>query len=395
MRKVLVVNSGSSTLKFKLFNMPDEQVVAKGMVDRLGSDQSTFEITYDGQKHTQQLPIKSHSAAVDLLIKQLLALKVIDSIQDISGVGHRVVSGGPVFSDSVVLSEDNLAKLATIDEYAPLHNPAERKGVEAFNQILPGVPQVAVFDTTFYHNLPEMNKIYSIPRELDKKYGAHRYGAHGTSHNYVSHETAKLLNVDYDKLKMITLHMGSGVSVTAIKDGQAFDTSMGFTPIAGVTMSSRAGDIDVSLVAFLMEKLQITDMQEMINLLNNESGLKGISGISPDMRDLIAARKTNPDAQLAIDVFINRIVKYVGSYIAEMQGVDVLVFTAGMGENNPHIREEVMNAFSFMGVKADHDANYDGHGARVITAPDSKIKALVVPTDEELMIAREFARLVK
>ncbi|UQS82867.1 acetate kinase [Bombilactobacillus folatiphilus] len=395
MQQILVVNSGSSTLKFKLFQMPDEEVIAQGMVDRLGSDKSVFEIKFHGQKQTKNLPIKSHAAAVDYLMKQLLGLGIIKDIKDISGIGHRVVSGGPVFDNSIAMSDDNLSKLAEVDEYAPLHNPAERKGIEAFNEMLPGVPQVAVFDTSFYRDLPEMNKIYSIPRHLDHKYGAHKYGAHGTSHHYVSDEAAKLLNKNLSSLKMITLHMGSGVSVTAEKDGKAFDTSMGFTPISGVTMSSRAGDVDVSLVAFLMEKLQINDMQKMIDLLNNDSGLKGISGISPDMRDLIAARKTNPDAQLAIDVFINRIVKYVGSYIAEMHGLDVMVFTAGMGENNPHIRAKVMQNFEFLGMQVDHESNDNGQGARIITTPNSKIKGLVVPTDEELMIAREFERLVQ
>ncbi|RHW47299.1 acetate kinase [Bombilactobacillus bombi] len=394
-RKVLVVNSGSSTLKFKLFALPEEEVIVKGMVDRLGLDHSVFEITYQGQKHTQEIPINSHVQAVEILIKQLLDLNVINDVQDISGIGHRVVSGGPYFDDSTLLNEQSLSKLSQIDEYAPLHNPAERKGIEAFAQMLPEVPQVAVFDTTFHKKLPKMNQVYSIPKEYDEKFGAHRYGAHGTSHDYVSHKAAEFLDIPYSQQKMISLHMGSGVSVTAIKDGHSFDTSMGFTPISGVTMSSRAGDIDISLVAFLMEKLQINDIHEMIDILNNESGLKGISGISPDMRDLISAKDSNPDAKLAIEVFINRIVKYIGSYIAEMHGIDVMIFTAGMGENNPVIRQAIMDNFNFLGMKVDQVANENGKGIRQISAPDSKITALVVPTDEELMIVHEFERLVK
>lgn len=394
-RKVLVVNSGSSTLKFKLFALPEEEVIVKGMVDRLGLDHSVFEITYQGQKHTQEIPINSHVQAVEILIKQLLDLNVINDVQDISGIGHRVVSGGPYFDDSTLLNEQSLSKLSQIDEYAPLHNPAERKGIEAFAQMLPEVPQVAVFDTTFHKKLPKMNQVYSIPKEYDEKFGAHRYGAHGTSHDYVSHKAAEFLDIPYSQQKMISLHMGSGVSVTAIKDGHSFDTSMGFTPISGVTMSSRAGDIDISLVAFLMEKLQINDIHEMIDILNNESGLKGISGISPDMRDLIAAKDSNPDAKLAIEVFINRLVKYIGSYIAEMHGIDVMIFTAGMGENNPAIRQAIMDNFNFLGMKVDQVANENGKGIRQISAPDSKITALVVPTDEELMIVHEFERLVK
>lgn len=394
-RKILVVNSGSSTLKFKLFALPKEEVIVKGLVDRLGLDHSVFEITYQGKKHSQEIPIQNHVEAVKILIQQLQDLKVIADVQEISGVGHRVVSGGPSFDNSVLLDEKSLKELSRIDEYAPLHNPAERKGIEAFAQMLPNVPQVAVFDTTFYKKLPQMNQVYSIPREYDKKFGAHRYGAHGTSHDYVSHKAAEFLQKPYDKLRMVSMHMGSGVSVTAIKDGKSFDTSMGFTPVAGVTMSSRAGDIDISLVSFLMEKLQITDIHEMLDILNNDSGLKGLSGVSPDMRDLIAVKDTNPNAQLAIDVFINRIVKYVGAYIAEMHGIDVMIFTAGMGENNPTIRQAIMENFGFLGMKVDQDANENGKGIRKISAADSKIAALVVPTDEELMIVHEFERLVK
>ncbi|UQS83799.1 acetate/propionate family kinase [Bombilactobacillus thymidiniphilus] len=392
--KILVVNSGSSTLKFKLFDLTNEEVIVKGMVDRLGSDQSVFEITYDDHKYSYQKPLKTHTQAVDFLIEKLLDLGVIQDVSDLSGVGHRVVSGGPYFDDSVLLGKEQMAKLQSIDEYAPLHNPAERKGIEAFAEMLPDVPQVAVFDTTFHKNLPKMNQVYSIASEYDEKYGTHKYGAHGTSHDYVTHRAAEFLQKDYTKLKMISLHMGSGVSVTAVKDGKSFDTSMGFTPISGVTMSSRAGDIDISLVAFLMKKLNVTDIQEMINILNNESGLKGISGISPDMRDLIAAKDTDPKAQLAIDVFINRIIKYIGSYVAEMQGLDVLIFTAGMGENNPYIRKVILDSFAFMDVKVDEKSDFDGSGIRKITTADSSVTALVVPTDEELMIAREFDRLV-
>lgn len=394
-RKILVVNSGSSTLKFKLFALPKEEVIVKGLVDRLGLDHPVFEITYQGKKHSQEIPIQNHVEAVKILIQQLQDLKVIADVQEISGVGHRVVSGGPYFDNSVLLDEKSLKELSRIDEYAPLHNPAERKGIEAFAQKLPNVPQVAVFDTTFHKKLPLMNQVYSIPREYDEKFGAHRYGAHGTSHDYVSHKAAEFLQKPYDKLRMVSMHMGSGVSVTAIKDGHSFDTSMGFTPVAGVTMSSRAGDIDISLVSFLMEKLQITDIHEMLDILNNDSGLKGLSGVSPDMRDLIAVKDTNPNAQLAIDVFINRIVKYVGAYIAEMHGIDVMIFTAGMGENNPAIRQAIMENFGFLGMKVDQDINENGKGIRKISAADSKIAALVVPTDEELMIVHEFERLVK
>ena len=393
-RKVLIVNSGSSTLKFKLFLMPTEEVIAQGMVDRLGLDQSTFTMTYHGHQYQSQQNIPTHAAAVELLVNQLEKQQVINTITDLSGVGHRVVSGGPYFQNSTVIEATNLQQLDKLNEFAPLHNPAELKGIEAFAQMLPDVPQVAVFDTTFYQNLPRVNQVYSIPLEYEKKYGARHYGAHGTSHNYVSHEAARFLQQDYQKLKIISMHIGSGVSITAIQDGQALDTSMGFTPISGVTMSSRAGDIDISLVAFLMEKLHLTNIQDMIQILNNESGLKGLSGISPDMRDLIAVKDTNPRAKLAIDVFINRIVKYVGSYLAEMNGADVFIFTAGVGENNAAIRKAILQNFAYLGVHVDDQANEQGSGERIITTSDSAITALMVPTNEELVIAREFMRLV-
>lgn len=393
-RKVLIVNSGSSTLKFKLFLMPTEEVIAQGMVDRLGLDQSTFTMTYHGHQYQSQQNIPTHAAAVELLVNQLEKQQVINTITDLSGVGHRVVSGGPYFQDSTVIEATNLQQLDKLNEFAPLHNPAELKGIEAFAQMLPDVPQVAVFDTTFYQNLPRVNQVYSIPLEYEKKYGARHYGAHGTSHNYVSHEAARFLQQDYQKLKIISMHIGSGVSITAIQDGQAIDTSMGFTPISGVTMSSRAGDIDISLIAFLMEKLHLTNIQDMIQILNNESGLKGLSGISPDMRDLIAVKDTNPRAKLAIDVFINRIVKYVGSYLAEMNGADVFIFTAGVGENNAAIRKAILQNFAYLGVHVDDQANEQGSGERIITTSDSAITALMVPTNEELVIAREFMRLV-
>ena len=393
-RKVLIVNSGSSTLKFKLFLMPTEEVIAQGMVDRLGLDQSTFTMTYHGHQYQLQQNIPTHAAAVELLVNQLEKQQVINTITDLSGVGHRVVSGGPYFQDSTVIEATNLQQLDKLNEFAPLHNPAELKGIEAFAQMLPDVPQVAVFDTTFYQNLPRVNQVYSIPLEYEKKYGARHYGAHGTSHNYVSHEAARFLQQDYQKLKIISMHIGSGVSITAIQDGRAIDTSMGFTPISGVTMSSRAGDIDISLIAFLMEKLHLTNIQDMIQILNNESGLKGLSGISPDMRDLIAVKDNNPRAKLAIDVFINRIVKYVGSYLAEMNGADVFIFTAGVGENNAAIRKAILQNFAYLGVHVDDQANEQGSGERIITTSDSAITALMVPTNEELVIAREFMRLV-
>ncbi len=394
MAKTIAVNAGSSTLKFQLFDMPSEEVIAKGLVDRIGLAEGSFTIDYgDGQHFKIEQPFKDHKVAINVMLKELIDLKVIGSFDEITGVGHRVVAGGEFFKDSVVIDDDVLAKIDELAEYAPLHNPANATGIRAFREVLPNATAVAVFDTSFHSTMPEENYLYSIPYEYYEKFGARRYGAHGTSHRYVSARAAEILGKPLSDLKVITLHLGAGASIDAIKNGESIDTSMGFTPLAGITMATRSGDVDPSLVTFLQQKLGITNPEAMIDILNKKSGLLGISGTSGDMRDL----QTSDDhrAQLAIKIFVNRIVKYVGSYIAEMGGVDALVFTAGIGENAKAIRAAVVNAFNYAGIKIDDERN-DIHGKEaIISTDDSTAKVLLIPTDEELMIARDVERLKK
>ena len=390
MKKVLAINSGSSSFKYKLFSLPDEKVIASGMADRVGLDNASFEIKLaDGSKHVEKTEIADQEAAVNLLIKFLKQFNVVDDLHEIVGVGHRVVNGGEYFTDSTIITKENLPKIYELEDYAPLHNPAEGRGIEAFMNVLPEVPQVAVFDTTYHRALDPVHYLYSLPYEYYEKYGVRKYGAHGTSIRYTAPHAAKMLGKDLKDLKLIICHLGSGASVTAVKDGKSFDTSMGFSPIAGITMATRCGDIDPSLIQHLMH-VEGKSMDEMIHILNHKSGLLGLSGISPDMRDV---RESDTDrAKLARKIFINRIVRYVGSYIAEMGGVDAIIFTAGIGEHDMGVRKEVMDAFKYMGVEPDYEANEE-NGEHFITKPDSKVKAMVIPTNEELIIERDVVRL--
>lgn len=390
MKKVLAINSGSSSFKYKLFSLPDEKVIASGMADRVGLDNASFEIKLaDGTKHVEKTEIADQEAAVNLLIKFLKQFNVVDDLHEIVGVGHRVVNGGEYFDDSTIITKENLPKIYELEDYAPLHNPAEGRGIEAFMNVLPEVPQVAVFDTTYHRALDPVHYLYSLPYEYYEKYGVRKYGAHGTSIRYTAPHAAKMLGKDLKDLKLIICHLGSGASITAVKDGKSYDTSMGFSPIAGITMATRCGDIDPSLIQHLMH-VEGKSMDEMIHILNHKSGLLGLSGISPDMRDV---RESDTDrAKLARKIFINRIVRYIGSYIAEMGGVDAIIFTAGIGEHDMGVRKEVMDAFKYMGVEPDYEANEE-NGEHFITKPDSKVKAMVIPTNEELIIERDVVRL--
>ena len=375
MKKVLAINSGSSSFKYKLFSLPDEKVLAKGMADRVGLEDSSFEIKLaDGTKHVEKTEIPDQEAAVSLLIKFLKGYHVVEELTEIVGVGHRVVNGGEYFKDSTIITKENLPKIYELSDYAPLHNPAEARGIEAFMNVLPNVPEVAVFDTTY---------------EYYEKYGVRKYGAHGTSIRYTAPRAAKLLGKDLKDLKLVICHLGSGASITAVKDGKSYDTSMGFSPIAGITMATRTGDIDPSLVQHLM-KVEHKSMDEMIYIMNNKSGLLGLSGISPDMRDV---RESDSErAKLARKIFINRIIRYVGAYIAEMGGVDAIIFTAGIGEHDTGMRKAVLDAFAYMGVVVDNEAN-ESVSEGLITKTDSKVAGMVIPTNEELMIERDVVRL--
>lgn len=390
MEKVLAINSGSSSFKYKLFSLPDEKVIAKGMADRVGLDYASFEIKLaDGTKHVEKTEIPDQEAAVSLLLKFLKQFNVVEDLNEIVGVGHRVVNGGEFFKDSTIITKENLHEIYELEDYAPLHNPAEGRGIEAFMNVLPNVPQVAVFDTTYHRALDPVHYLYSLPYEYYEKYGVRKYGAHGTSVRYVAPRAADMMGKYLKDLKLIVCHLGSGASITAVKDAKSYDTSMGFSPLAGITMATRSGDIDPSLIQHLMH-VEHKSMDEMIYMLNHKSGLLGLSGISPDMRDV---RESDSDrAKLARNIFINRIVRYVGSYIAEMGGVDGIIFTAGIGEHDMGVREAVMDAFKYMGVDPDYEAN-NKISEGFITKPDSKVKVMVIPTNEELMIERDVVRL--
>lgn len=401
MSKTIAINAGSSSLKWQLYNMPQEEVIAKGIVERIGLNDSIFTIKYgDGQKFETVEDIKDHEIAVQMLLDQLIELKIIASYDEITGVGHRVVAGGEDFKDSVVITDDVLAKIEELSELAPLHNPANAMGIKAFKKILPEITSVAVFDTSFHTTMPKKNYLYSIPMEYYDKYAARKYGAHGTSHRYVSEVAAKWLNKPLEETKIITCHIGNGASITAVENGKSVDTSMGFTPLAGVTMGTRSGDIDASLLPYLMRKANIASIEDMIDILNKKSGMVGLTGISSDMREIHdAAESGNEVAQLAIALYSDRIKKYIAQYIAEMDGVDAIVFTAGVGENAFYMRKEVLDSMKFFGIELDDEKNEKTLGFMgfegVITKETSKIPVFVIPTDEEVMIARDVERLKK
>ncbi|WLS85436.1 acetate/propionate family kinase [Lactobacillus apis] len=390
MKKVLAINSGSSSFKYKLFVVPEEKVLAEGIADRVGIDGSSFEIKLaNGEKHEERVAIPDQETAVNLLLKALKEYKVVEDLSEIAGVGHRIVAGGEDFTDSAIIDQEKLQKVYDLKEYAPLHNPAEGKGIEAFMKLLPDVPEVGVFDTSFHQTLDPEHYMYSITYKYYEKYGVRKYGAHGTSVRYITGRAAEMLERDAKDLKLIVCHLGSGASVTAVKNGKSYDTSMGFTPLAGVTMGTRSGDVDPSVLQYIMNKENL-DINQMIDILNDQSGLLGISGISSDMRDL--ENNSDEKAVLARKIFVNHIRQYIGSYIVELKGVDAIIFTAGIGEHDAGIREEIMKSFEFMGLKPDYEAN-KSNGEKFISKPDSAIKAMIIPTDEELMIERDVVRL--
>ena len=395
MSKSIAINAGSSSLKFQLFNMPQEEVVAKGLVERIGLGDSIFSISYgDDQKFEVVEDIPNHEVAVEKLLEQLVALNIISSFDEITGVGHRVVAGGELFKDSALVDDTVIQQVEDLAEFAPLPNKAEAVGMRAFKHILPDITSVAVFDTSFHTTMPKKAYLYSIPMEYYKNFKARKYGAHGTSHRYVSRRAAELLGKPVEELKIITCHLGNGASITAVDGGKSVDTSMGFTPLAGVTMGTRSGDIDASLVAFLMNKLNITDVNEMVDILNKKSGLLGLSGVSSDMRDVEAASATNEDAKVAVEIFVDRVQKYIGQYVAVMNGVDAIVFTAGIGENSKSIRSRIINGLTWFGCDIDPERN-DTRSEAIISSEGAKVTVLNIPTNEEVEIARDIERLRK
>lgn len=399
MKKILVINAGSSSFKFKVFSFPKEDIIAEGMADRVGLDDSSFELKLaDKTKHSEKVNIPNQTTAVKILLDNLKKYHIINDLTEIIGIGHRVVSGGETFKNSTLINEYNLQQIYDLKEYAPLHDVAEADVIKAFLELLPNVPEVAVFDTAFHQSLDPVHYLYSVPYKYYRKYKARKYGAHGTSVRFVIQKAAQLMDKPLDQLKLIVCHLGSGASITAVKDGKSLDTSMGFTPLAGITMSTRSGDVDPSLLAYIMNKENI-DMNQMIDILNNKSGLLGISEISPDMRDLRGdmtplTGEKKKQADLARNIFINRICLYIGAYIVELGGVDSIIFTAGVGEHDFGVRARVMDALSFMGVIPDEEKN-KANQAGLITRPNSKIAVMLIPTNEELMIERDVIRVAK
>lgn len=390
MSKTIAINAGSSSLKWTLYQMPQEDVLASGSIERIGLNNSVFKIKkgiHSG--FTEVIQISTHEEAVQKLLKELKDKKILLSFDEVTGVAHRVVAGGEEFKESVIVDDSVIQKIEEMSELAPLHNPANAVGLKAFYKLLPNAINVAVFDTSFHHTLKPVHFLYSLPFDYYETYGARKYGAHGISHEYVAEYAARILKKPLQELKLITCHLGNGSSLAAILNGKSVDTSMGFTPLAGVTMGTRSGDVDPSLLPYLMRKLGITEVEEMIHILNTESGLKGISGISSDMRDIEREMKNNPRAQLAFDIFVDRIKQYMGAYIATLNGVDAIVFTAGIGENDSLLRERIATELSNLGLLIDSEKNKTAKGPTIISKKESPVTLLMIPTDEQLMIARQ------
>lgn len=396
--KILVLNCGSSSVKYKLLDMTTHEELGSGGVEKIGMKGSFMKHTRkDGQKVILEGEILEHQVAVEYILGVLTSEKHggVASLEEINAVGHRVVHGGEKFNSSVLISDEVIKKIEECIDIAPLHNPPNLAGIRAISELLPDVPQVAVFDTAFHQTMPEKAYMYGIPYPLYTKYGIRRYGFHGTSHRYVSKRACDFLGVDYNNSRLITAHIGNGASITAIQDGKSVDTSMGFTPIEGLMMGTRSGDVDLGVVTFLMEK-EMINSSAVSTLFNKHSGVLGVSGLSSDMRDIEnAVAEGNPRAKLALDIYEYRIIKYVGSYITALNGVDVLVFTGGVGENQTGTREKVCNNLSFMGVKIDVELNARTRGKEMlISTPDSTVKVVVIPTDEEYMIAYDTMEIV-
>ncbi|HIV73787.1 MAG TPA: acetate kinase [Candidatus Pseudogracilibacillus intestinigallinarum] len=389
MGKVLAINAGSSSLKFQLFEMPEETVLAKGLMERIGFDGSEFTLEYNETEEVFKQDMHDHGEAVELLLKELLASRVIESLDEIIAVGHRVVHGGEHFSKSVKITDEVIDIIEGVSELAPLHNPPNLTGIRAFSEALPNVPMVAVFDTAFHQTMPEKSYIYSLPYEYYEKYGIRKYGFHGTSHKYVAEKAAELIGRPLEDLRLITCHLGNGASITAVEKGKSIDTSMGFTPLAGVTMGTRSGDIDPAIIPYIKEKTGM-DASEVVNVLNKKSGLLALSGISNDLRDIEAAAERGDErATLALEIFAARIHQYIGSYAARMSGVDAIIFTAGVGENSEIVREKILTGLEFMGVYWDPKLNAGCRKQAELSYSHSPVKVFIIPTDEEVMIARD------
>ena len=395
--KILVLNCGSSSIKYQLFTMTDRVVIAKGGIEKLGMKGSFLKhVRQDGQVVVFEGEILDHKIGVEYILGILTSKKhgCLNSLEELDAVGHRVVHGGERFNSSVLLTEDVLAEVTKCIDIAPLHNPPNLKGIQAMEELIPGIPQVGVFDTAFHQTMEPKAYMYGITYPLYKKYGIRRYGFHGTSHRYVTKRACDLLGVDYNTQKIISCHLGNGASVAAVKNGKSVDTSMGFTPVEGLVMGTRSGDLDVGVVLYIMEKEEI-GIKSANTLFNKHAGMLGITGVSSDMREIEMAKvKGDEKAVLALDMYNYKVKKYIGSYIAAMGGLDILILTGGIGENADTTREGVLSDLDFLGISLDRQKNKGFRSEGIISTPDSRVKVIVVPTDEELMIALDTEQIV-
>ena len=394
---ILVINRGSSSLKYQLIDMAKEEVLAKGLVERIGIEGSVIKHETMGKEEVKiQEEMKDHKRALELVLSSLTNKDygAVESLDAIDAVGHRVVHGGEAFADSVIINDEVMKAINDNVEIAPLHNPPNIMGIEACSELMKDVPQVAVFDTAFHQTMPEKNYIYGLPYECYEKYKVRRYGFHGTSHKYITEKAAELLNKSINEVNLITCHLGNGSSITAVENGQSVDTSMGFTPLEGLVMGTRTGNLDPAIIPFLMEKEGLSP-EEMSNFMNKKSGVLGISGVSSDFRDLEDAAKDNHRAQLALDIFESNVRKFIGAYFATLDHVDGIVFTAGVGENSISMRASIVEGLKNLGLKIDDKRNDIRGKAQEISADDSSVKIFVIPTNEELMIAKETLALTQ
>ena len=393
---ILVINCGSSSLKYQLINSETEGVLAKGLCERIGIDGMLTYQPEGGEKEKSEIAMPTHTEAINAVLAALTNEKsgVIKSLSEVGAVGHRVVHGGEKFTSSCLINDESMKAIEECNDLAPLHNPANLIGIRACQELMPGVPMVAVFDTAFHQTMPDVAYTYGIPYEYYEKYKVRRYGFHGTSHSYVSKRTAEIVGKPYDQMKIIVCHLGNGASISAVNCGKSVDTSMGLTPLEGLVMGTRSGDLDPAIIDFVGKKEGLS-LDEMNEVLNKKSGMLGISGVSSDGRDLEAAAETgNKRAQLALDVFDYRVIKYIGAYAAAMNGVDAIAFTAGIGENNIKMRKDVCSSLTYLGVKLDEEKNNVRGEERIISADDSKVDVWVIPTNEELLIARDTVEIV-
>ena len=394
---VLVVNCGSSSLKFQLINYDNRDVLAKGLCERIGIDGRLVYEPKNGEKEVTEAAMPTHVEAIQMVLDALVNEKsgVIKSLEEVDAIGHRVLHGGMKITNSVIIDDEVIKVIEECADLGPLHNPANLMGINACMKLMPGVPNVAVFDTAFHQTMPPKAYMYGIPKEYYEKYAIRKYGFHGTSHKFVSKRTAEFLGKDYNDLKIIVCHMGNGASLSAVKNGKSVDTSMGLTPLEGLIMGTRSGDMDPAIMEFIAKKENL-DIDGVMNVLNKKSGVEGLSGVSSDFRDLEAAyNEGNPRAIDACEVFAYRVAKYIGAYVAAMNGVDAIAFTAGIGENTSFIREKIVSYLGYLGIKLDKKTNDVRGVEEIISTPDSKVTVCVIPTNEELAICRETVALVK